>query len=242
MVFPDPRGWEDYVAALRSQKTKGYYHGSDVTVAPLGAREIFEGQARFVQLQYLYFASPGTLSWDAIRSKGMLDGIYGTAFQTFLQLTELEWPTSVDHPTVALFLLVCDMAVNPGAGFPMQLSCFETFIEDIDPGIRFLFLCRTVATKCPAVARIITHYSREEYVRVSLELAQHLMIASPCAKAEKLAMWSGSSDDLTILGAQHRSSTTRPTICQCASCFRISYHLIMTSLRSQNSFVGQVHG
>ena len=61
-VFPDPRGWEDYVAALRSQKTKGYYHGSDVTVAPMGAREIFEGQARFVQLQYLYFASPGTLS------------------------------------------------------------------------------------------------------------------------------------------------------------------------------------
>ena len=38
-----------------------YYFRSDVNVAPTGAHERFEGQARFSQLQYLYFASGSKL-------------------------------------------------------------------------------------------------------------------------------------------------------------------------------------
>jgi hypothetical protein len=87
------------------------------------------GRARFAQLQYLYFASGGKLIWGEFRSRGMLKGVYAQAFEQFLGLAELDWPTSIDHPAVALFLPVCDIAINPGAGFPMALRVFATFIE-----------------------------------------------------------------------------------------------------------------
>jgi hypothetical protein len=148
-VMPDARNWTAAFAAMRSEKQEGYYWGSPVNIMPIGARQIFEGQARFGQLQYLYFASGGKLSWDDVRSLGMLKGVYGEAFDQFLRYAELEWPPSIDHPVVALFMLVSDIAINPGAGFPMPLRSFNTFIEDVDPEVRFLFLCRTIAKHRP---------------------------------------------------------------------------------------------
>ena len=91
-VFPDPKTWEKPFADLRAQKERGYYYGSDVRVAPIAARDIFEGQARFGQLQYLHFASGGRLTWDDVRSRRMLNGVYGSAFQSFLELAEVDSP------------------------------------------------------------------------------------------------------------------------------------------------------
>ena len=65
----------------------------------------FEGQARFAQLQFLHLAIRHNLGWDEIRSRGLLTERYVSAFNAFLQLTNLEWPPSVDHPTVGLFTL-----------------------------------------------------------------------------------------------------------------------------------------
>jgi hypothetical protein len=209
-AFPDPRSWENEFAALGLRKRKGYFYKSEVTIAPVGAHEIFEGQARFAQLQFLYFATGEKLTWHTIRSKGMLDGIYGKAFDTFLEGGNLEWPKSVDDPIVGLFLLICDMAINPGAGFPMPLRVFQTFIEDVDPGIRFLFLCRTVANKCLAAARAITHYTRDEYVQVSEALALPLMIDPPLALAETVARWAHESEKVKSLMAEYRSFDYAP--------------------------------
>ena len=208
-ILPDPRGWEGEFAKLRAQKKEGYYPGSNVRIAPLGAYEIFEGQARFAQLQYLYFGTGRRLTWSDIRSAGKLDGVYGRAFETFLHLAELAWPTSVDDPIVALFLLVCDVAINPGAGFPMPLLFFPSFIEDVDPGVRFLFLCRTIAKDCPNVAGAIRSYSRTEYLDVSEELTRPLIIDSPFAIAETVNHWMD-SEGLKPLMTQYSSFDFAP--------------------------------
>jgi hypothetical protein len=204
-VIPDPRDWSKSFAALHAQRERGYYYGSDVKVAPIAAQEIFEGQARFGQLQYLHFASGGKLGWEDFRSRGLLDGVYGSAFKTFLNLAELEWPPSINHPTVALFILVCDMAINPSAGFPMPLHVFKTFIEDVNPAIRFLFICRTIATQRPDVAGAITQYSRSEYAEVSDVLSRALLLDPPLAVAETVTGWVRDSEELKSLMAEHRS-------------------------------------
>ena len=188
-VLPDPRGWEAEFAKLRDRKEDGYYRGSKVMIAPVGAYEIFEGQARFAQLQYLYFGTRGKLTWSDIRSSGALNGVYVKAFETFLKFAELEWPTSVDHPTVALFMLVCDVAINPSAGFPMPIQYFASFIDDVDPGVRFLYLCRAIAKDCPEVIGLITSYSRAEYIRASEALTCPLIIDPPLAVAELVGHW-----------------------------------------------------
>lgn len=201
-VFPDPRGWEKEFATMRARKEKGYYWGSDVAITQIGADEIFEGQARFAQLQFLYFASGGKFTWDDVRSKRMIKGIYGDAFESFLQLTELDWPRNIDHPVVALFLLVCDIALNPGAGFPMPLQVFTTFIKDIDPGFRFFSLCRTIARR-PDLARTIQRYSKAEYIEVSETLSSMLLIDSPHTVAATVTRWIGASQALESLAAEY---------------------------------------
>ena len=202
-VLPDPRGWEDAFASLRSRKLRGYYWGSDISIPPLGAYQIFEGQARFGQLQYLYFATGGKFTWDDVRSLGMLTGVYGEAFGHFLRLTELDWPSSIDDPVVALFLLVCDISMNPGAGFPMPLRVFDTFLEDVDPGHRFLFLCWTIAKHRPDLAQAIRKYSRAEYAEVTEALTGPLLVDSPLAIAATVASWANRNERLKGLMSEY---------------------------------------
>jgi hypothetical protein len=118
-------------------------------------------------------------------------------------LAELDWPPSIDHPVVALFLLICDIAMNPGAGFPMPLRIFKTFIQDVDPGFRFLFLCRTIAQRQPDLARAIQQYSRAEYCAVSEALTGSLLVDSPLAIAETVTRWVSKSKTLNSLMAEH---------------------------------------
>jgi hypothetical protein len=202
-VLPDPRGWDDAFRELKKARVLGYYPGSKIELTPIGARQIFEGQARFGQLLYLYFASGGALTWETARQKGMLKGIYVEAFEQFLRLAGIVWPESIGDPEVALFLLVCDVAINPGDGFPMPLKVFETFIADVDPGFRFCFLCRLIATM-PGLAKAITQYSREEYVQISSALCSAMLVHSPMAITSEFVRWAENNDTLRLLLDEHR--------------------------------------
>jgi hypothetical protein len=189
-AFQHPRDWEAPFHELREAKEPGFYHRSRVQLWPLGAHEIFEGQACFCQLQYLTFASGGRLGWDDYRTLGMLHGVYEKAFLNFLKESDLPWPPAVDHPTVALFLLICDMAINPGAGFPFPVTQhFRSFITDTDPGARFTMLSALVRLKCPEAATAIRDYSRAEYESVSAMLAAQMLVESPLSIAALCAGW-----------------------------------------------------
>lgn len=188
-LFDDPRDWSPAFRDLRSRRVMGFYHGSDVRVVPIGTQQIFEGQARFGQLQFLHFISRPKLTWDDARRLNMLSTTYREAFEHFLRLAELDWPNSIDHPVVALFLLVCDIALNPSAGFPLPLRIPKTFVEDVDPSTRFAFLCRTIARSRPETAGMITKYSRAEYQEVSEALCRPMLVDPPLAISETACRW-----------------------------------------------------
>lgn len=188
-VIPHPKEWSAPFRKLREEKEEGYYYGSPVTLYPIGAYEIFEGQARVAQLQYLHFSTGGLLDMGAAVQSGMFDGVYGKAFTTFLQLTNLEWPNSLDHPTIALFLLVCDLAINPGGGFPFPLVQFPTFIRDIEPGARFVTLSTIARLQHPEVFGLIHNYSRDEYEAVSQKLCAAIIESPPLDIARELRRW-----------------------------------------------------
>jgi hypothetical protein len=202
-ALPDPRGWGTEFAKLAASKQRGYFLGSDLRVAPIGTRQIFEGQARFAQLQYLHFASRGSLSWGDFSARGMLTEMYVSAFKTFLDLSHLEWPPAVDHPTVALFLLVCEIAINPGAGFPMPLQFFSAFINDVNPGMRFIFLCSTIAKGRSRFEKAITHYSRDEYAEVSEVLTRELILDSPLDIANRVSKWAEDGEGFASLASAY---------------------------------------
>lgn len=198
-VLPNPEVWHPDMLALRDQEHEGYFYGSPVRIHPVGAFQILEGQARMVQMQFLSFACGHRVGWEQFRELGMLKGVYGEAFELFLKEAELDCPESVDHPVVALFMLICDMAINPGAGFPFTVRHPSAFIEDVDPGARFVALCFAVAKLCPEVAGTIKNYSFDEYVEVSEKLAAALVINPPLAIAEEVASWPARSEGFRAL-------------------------------------------
>jgi hypothetical protein len=92
----------------------------------------------------------------------------------------------------------------------MPLRVFATFIADADPGMRFLFLCRAIATMRPDLATRITGYSRDEYVEVSEALAVALLIDPPVRVAHRVAGWAADSEALRALMAEHRAFAYSP--------------------------------
>jgi|SRR5690625_1623299 len=203
-IIPPPEAWCEPFRELREKKVEGYYYGSPVTLHPVGAHEIFEGQARMAQLQYLHFATGGQLDMKVAKDERMLNGVYGDAFYRFLELSELEEPSSIDHPTIALFLLICDIAINPGSGFPFPLVRYETFIHDINPGTRFVYLCTVARLKCPEVRDSIRHYSRKEYEEVSQTLCDAIVEESPLQIAKEFSQWI-KEPEFQPLMAEHES-------------------------------------
>lgn len=203
-VLPDIRLWEAEFDRLRTSKHAGYYPGSPTVLAPIGALHIFEGQARFNQLQYLHLASQGKLGWDEFQAQGMLGGIYVTAFKQFLEWAEVRWPDSPLDPAVALFLLVCDLAINPSDGFPFDISHFESFHESNNPGVRFYVMSRQIA-RTPALLTSLSRLTADEYLEVSNALCKPLVCKNPVEIACRVLEWVENSDTLKALLEEERT-------------------------------------
>lgn len=198
-VLPNTRHWPTAFRKLKEKKVIGYYYGSPIELAQIGNLQIYEGQARFNQLQFLFFSSGHKLTWQDAANAGMLNGVYVTAFQCFLKLTGFEWPPTIDHSIVGLFLLTCDIALNPSEGFPFKITDFENFTKSINPGMRFFLLSRTIKDRCPEVATAIKEYSKDEYVNVCETICRHANMIPPHKIAETIAQWPDSSEALKTL-------------------------------------------
>lgn len=196
--LPDPRAWSEKFAELRIKEVSGYYYGSPIELPPVGLISILEGQARFIQLQFLSFACDRHLKLEELREDGYLDGVYGDAFSWFLRLIDADTPETVNDPLVALFLLVCDLSINPTRGFPLEITKFERFINDTDPGVRFLRLCKSIQL-APDLKQRIVNYSREEYESVSRELTALCDLDHPFTALEKIAEWATDAEGISKL-------------------------------------------
>ena len=178
-LLPNPNSWIPQFHALRDARVDGFFWGSDVFLPPIGAQHIFEAQARFSQLQYLHFGSGGLFDFEDAVEAGMMSQLYVTAFEFFLAQAGLDWPPSLGDPTVGLFLLACDIAMNPGEGFPFPVTNASTFIADNDIGLRFFRIADAVRNRCPAVKSMIVEYSATEYAAASEQICGSLGLRSP---------------------------------------------------------------
>lgn len=207
-----PQIWEEGFKDLKERKVEGYFYGSPIGLWPIGSREIFEGQARFSQIQYLSHACGHHWTWDDYRAHGMLSGVYISAFEYFLQFTESEWPDSVNDPLVGLFLLVCDLSINPGRGFPFTIApSFETFIHDVNPGARFFTFSNLIALHYPAMKSAVHKYERNEYEMVTGELAKAAKDFSPTLIAETFSGWFSPDGPFASLRREYEEYSFEPS-------------------------------
>jgi len=199
--LPDARKWEVGFDDCRTKKIVGFYYGSDVFLAPIGALHIFEGQARFSQLQYLSSSSHGPFLWEDFRKLKMLEGVYVEAFELFLNITQSPWPETIIDPLIGLFLLVCDISINPCEGFPFDIENYEDSILNIDPGHRFILACHAVREE-PSLKSIIREYSKSEYVEATNIISEHTGWISPTRLTSKINTWVNNNQAIKHLLAE----------------------------------------
>ncbi len=196
-MLPDPRNWEDAISMRKKIGALEYHYGSAARVPPIGLHAIMEGQARFSQLQYLSAASGGGLRWDNFKSAGMFGPIYVEAFNLFLKVLGLGRPDNLGSPEVSLFLLICDIAINPVDGFPIHVSSFDTFLDDVDPGTRFWRLCVAATKGDPAGA--INRLSRDEYLEIAGDLCKTANLTNPMDGLNCVERWTTNGSSFSNL-------------------------------------------
>ena len=211
--LPNIKNWDAGFKQLEDAKEPNFYYGSPVTIPHLGTRAIYEGQARFSQLQYLYFAYGLTYDLKDFGKMGLLNGIYGEAFSHFLVLLGEHPPEDLAHPLIGLFLLICDVAMNPTDGFPFDIRHYQSFLISNDPGERFYLLCMMVKTKHPELKTAIQHYSKEEYIQTSKTLAATLSCPSPYDSCTHINQWIGQQASLQkLLAEEARFAYQKPNL------------------------------
>lgn len=188
-AVPLGRAWGSGFRDLTERKVIGFYHGSPLQLAPIGGRSIFESQARFSQLQYLHAAHQKGLSWSYFRSAGMLSELYMNAFWKFLELSDLQWPETLDDPVIALFLLVCDLSINPAEALPFPIQKFDMFIDDVDPGTRFYRFARFIQKSRVDIAALAAPMTRDAYIKAADVLCKGIGVLSSRAATERIAAW-----------------------------------------------------
>ena len=203
-ALPDMRAWEAPYASLRNQQHIGFYHGSPVYRARVGIHAIFEGQARFIQLQFLNRAARQSPTCQEWRDKGFLSGVYVDAFEEFLRLSKSEWPPDINHPVINLFLLICDLSINPTRGLPLDIVSFENFIEDVDVGARFTHLSSAVQA-APELRDFIRTCSRDEYAAASARLTTTCGYDHPFKALRAIGDWIEASTNLQALMLEHQT-------------------------------------
>lgn len=173
-ILPNIDSWVPEFKKLEEINHQGFGIDSPIGISPLGIKAIFEGQAIFNQLQYLSISLNGHLTYEDCQRAGMLYGIYTEAFDLFIQITKFEKSQHLLDHTVSLFLLVCDISINPTNGFPLDVHDFENFILKNDPGIRFIFLCSEISKDLVFYYNAIDSHSIEEYTNLSKILCEKI--------------------------------------------------------------------
>ncbi|MBC5992424.1 hypothetical protein [Pontibacter cellulosilyticus] len=187
--LPPTNSWSKEFQRLGEEKVVGFYVDSPLQLTQVGIKAIYEGQAIFNQAQYLTGTLNRDLTYSDFVNRGMFYGIYTEAFDLYIKITGYSRPENLLDPIVGLFLLICDMAINPNNGFPLDIYDFENFITKNDPGIRFTLICKEVSKKAEYYRDRISQYSKEEYVLLSKELATSIGCACSYESISEVLKW-----------------------------------------------------
>lgn len=208
--LPQVNEWHKKFQQLEKDKVQGFFIDSSMGISPLGTRAIYEGQARFNQLQYLAIASENKYLYSDFEKLGMLHGIYIEAFDLFLKITQIDRPDNLNNSIIGLFLLLCDISINPTDGFPHEILHYESFITSNDPGIRFIMLCQVIKKEKTKWTEAVKEYSRDEYINLCEQLCKEIVCFTPLYGSAIVAKWSENNESIRNLLSEESEMKFKP--------------------------------
>lgn len=199
-LFPNPLEWLQALDALKAANTPSYARGAPCLAAELGMLDIMEGQARILELRYLARAT-GVQDWAYYEQAGYLGPLYRKALDYFSAQTGISVAQGPLSSAVNLFLLVCDIAMNPATGYPAQIRRHEWLYRDTHPGLRFTRLCLLIG-RFKGLADVIQTPDRANYDALSAELCRPFGWRTPAQIAQTITTQVDTIPTLSALRAQ----------------------------------------
>ena len=182
-VFPSADAWIDLYERSRKDR-RLLFEPQELALLPFGARDLFEGQARLSELQYFDRAvEPRSLA--EFKQAGLLEAVYSRCLDYFLKTIESPAPEAVHSPEVNLFLLLCDIAINPSDGYPLAIPETLDLIRDNHPGIRFARLCVVARDNKKELLTLLTRLSHGHYCQAAAILTEPLAWLPPDEVAKR---------------------------------------------------------
>jgi len=171
--LPNYNNWYDKFQEITYNNMPGFSHDVPMKISPLGIKAIFEGQAVFNQIIYLsvVFKENKIILNDFIKL-GILHGIYLEAFEHFIRILEEDMPVFVEMNLIALFLLVCDLSINPNNGFPLDIYDYKGFIYKNDPGMRFISICSVISKDKSYYLNKCKNQNKDTYIELSKTISE----------------------------------------------------------------------
>lgn len=192
--------WVPKFKKLEQDKVSGFHTESDYGVSPLGIKAIYEGQAIFNQIIYLKnIFSDNKIIFKDFVDNGMLYGIYIEAFDIFLKILDEERPFFLDDSLIGLFLLVCDISINPNNGFPLDIYDYENFIVKNDPGHRFILLTNTIKDKKGYYLTKCNDLSKQTYIELSKILNKKIGCKCSYSSIKEVLNWRKNESIIKLL-------------------------------------------
>lgn len=193
--LPNFNLWFDKFKELELNKTPGFAPDIPMKISPLGIKAIFEGQAVFNQIVYLanVFKDNNIVLNDFV-DKGLLHGVYIEAFEHFLRIIEEDMPIFIEMELIALFLLVCDLSINPTNGFPLDIYDFKGFIYKNDPGMRFISICSVIAENKGYYLKKCENQSKQTYIELSKLISKKIGTICPYESLSVYSEWLKNDD------------------------------------------------
>tara|TARA_B100000678_G_scaffold47644_1_gene37331 strand:- start:3837 stop:5438 length:1602 start_codon:yes stop_codon:yes gene_type:complete len=206
-LLPDIENWQEKFEQLENSKTKGSCPDSNYHISPIGIKAIYEGQAIFNQILYLkYVFRKNNLIYKDFEDQGMLYGIYTEAFDLFLDILDETKPFFLDDPLIYLFLLICDISINPNNGFPLEIYDFENFISKNDPGIRFCSFTQEVKKNKGYYLKKCERPSKETYIEISKLLNKKIGCKCCYSSIKNVLAWKRNPEIIKVLEEEETHS------------------------------------
>lgn len=169
--------------------------GGSIYCNKIGLNDILEGQAIFSQMQFVSKALKRGLDLSYFKSVGLYHGIYKKAFECFLTVSEINFSGDTLSKEVGIFLLICDISINPSVGFLDPILCDSNFLYDVDPGVRFIRLCLALKERHDLVD-ILNNYDKDEYIQLTRELCKEADLPNSYERLHKIKDWIDTSEEL----------------------------------------------
>lgn len=116
---------------------------------------------------------------------------------------------------ISIFLVICDLAINPGVAFPLDVGHEESFFFEAIPGLRFYDLCHAAKELIAIDPKFtVCNHSKSEYYYIANTLCDKLCYNNPIEIIDEVLSWAQRYESIRNIQDEEKLILSAKNYCQ----------------------------